>query len=86
MHADSFSHRKATARLRILNPDGTPAAQQQVRVRQTGHQFLFGCGAFDTVEIMKTQDEDRKTILQQSPPASCGRTTAKSRPGMRCIS
>ena len=23
MHADSFSHRKATARLHILNPDGT---------------------------------------------------------------
>ena len=65
MHADSFSHRKATARLRILNPDGTPAAQQQVRVRQTGHQFLFGCGAFDTVEIMKTKDEDRKAFLQQ---------------------
>ena len=29
-----------------------------MRVRQTGHQFLFGCGAFDTVEIMKTQDEE----------------------------
>ena len=23
MHADSFSHRKATARLRILTPDGS---------------------------------------------------------------
>ena len=36
-----------------------------MRVRQTGHQFLFGCGAFDTVEIMKTKDEDRKAFLQQ---------------------
>ena len=60
-----LSHRRADARLRILNPDGTPAANRAVRVDQASHQFLFGCGAFDTVEIMKTQDEKKKAFLQQ---------------------
>lgn len=57
MSMDPLSHRKANARLRILNPDGTPSAGRTVSVRQVSHQFLFGCGAFDTVKLMKTQDE-----------------------------
>ncbi len=63
--SESFAHRKAEARLRILNPDGTPAACQAVRADQVSHRFLFGCGAFDAVEIMRTQDEERKKILQE---------------------
>ena len=48
---DQLNHRKATARLRILNPDGTPAAGRSVRIDQVSHQFLFGCGAFDAVAL-----------------------------------
>ena len=51
---DRYSHRKAEARLLILKPDGTPAAGQTVRADQTAHEFLFGCSAFDAVEMMKT--------------------------------
>ena len=61
---DQLKHRKAEARLQILNPDGTAAANQAVRIDQISHQFLFGCGAFDAVELMRTQDEAKKTILQ----------------------
>ena len=60
-----LAHRKATARVRLLNPDGTPAANRSVRVDQTSHKFLFGCGAFDAVEIMKTPDENRRDFLLQ---------------------
>lgn len=63
MTAEPLLHRKVNASLRILNPDGTPAAGQQVRVSQVSHQFLFGCGAFDTVAMMKTQDEEKKAFL-----------------------
>ena len=42
-----LAHRKATARVRLLNPDGTPAANRSVRVDQSSHKFLFGCGAFE---------------------------------------
>ena len=62
---NQLSHRKAAAKLRILNPDGSPAAGRSVRVDQTSHAFLFGCGAFDAVEIMRTKDEQKRLFLQQ---------------------
>ncbi|MBR5344317.1 MAG: endo-1,4-beta-xylanase [Clostridia bacterium] len=62
---DQLSHRKASARLRILNPDGTPAANAQVQADQTSHQFLFGCGAFDTVALMKITDEAKRAFIQE---------------------
>ena len=62
---NSWKHRKAEARLRLLNPDGSPAAGRSVHVDQVSHQFLFGCGAFDTVEIMKTGDEKKRAFLQE---------------------
>jgi len=65
MHPDPFLHRKAAARLRLLNPDGTPAAYQSVQISQTSHRFLFGCGAFDAVALMKTRDEAQKAFLGQ---------------------
>ncbi len=60
-----LNHRKQTVTLQILNPDGTPAAGRKVRIDQTGHRFLFGCGAFDAVEMMKTEDEAKKKFLAE---------------------
>ena len=51
---EQFKHRRANARLRLLNPDGTPAADCPLKADQISHRFLFGCGAFDTVALMKT--------------------------------
>lgn len=65
MHTEPFRHRRAEARLRILNPNGTPATNQRVRISQVSHQFLFGCGAFDTVAMMKTQDAEQKAFLRE---------------------
>ena len=58
-----LSHRQATARVRLMNPDGTICAGQEVQADQVSHRFLFGCGAFDTVDIMKTQDPVKKAFL-----------------------
>ena len=56
---DALSHRKATARLRILNPDGTPAQNRPVSTNQTSHKFLFGCGAFEALAMIRAKtDED----------------------------
>ena len=60
----SLAHRRAETRLQLLNPDGTPAARQTVRIDQTSHAFLFGCGAFDAVALMKAQGAQR-TLLQE---------------------
>ena len=47
---NKLSHRKSTATVRVLRPDGSPVANERVRVRQTSHEFLFGCGGFEAVE------------------------------------
>ena len=60
-----LQHRKAEARIQLLNPDGTPAANRSVKVDQTSHKILFGCGAFDAVELMKTEDAEKRAFLQE---------------------
>ena len=62
---NQLSHRKSAARLRLINPDGTPASGQHVKADQISHKFLFGCGAFDSVEMMRTQDGEKKAFLQE---------------------
>ncbi len=62
---DQLSHRKADARLRLFKVDGTPLSEACVTIDQTGHRFLFGCGAFDAVALMKTQDEAQRAFLQE---------------------
>ena len=63
MSQNTLAHRKAEARLRILNADGTPAARQEVKADQTSHRFLFGCGAFDTVDLMRTENHEKQLFL-----------------------
>ena len=60
-----LKHRKARATLTLLNPDGTPAAGKTAAVNQVSSKFLFGCGAFDSVELMRTTDEKQKAFLQE---------------------
>ena len=62
---DQLKHRKAEAKLRIVNPDGSPAVNLPVRIDQVSHQFLFGCGAFDAVALMKTGDEAQQAFLKE---------------------
>ncbi|MBR5257654.1 MAG: 1,4-beta-xylanase, partial [Clostridia bacterium] len=62
---DPLAHRKATARLRVFKPDGTPAANLNISVKQTAHRFLFGCGAFDTVRQTNIHDEKEQAFLEQ---------------------
>ncbi len=62
---DQLSHRKADARLRLLKVDGMPLSEARVTIDQTGHRFLFGCGAFDAVALMKTQNKAQRAFLQE---------------------
>ena len=65
MGQDRYEHRKADARLQVLHPDGTPVSRRSVSVHQVSHRFLFGCGAFDAVELMKAQDVGEKAFLEE---------------------
>jgi GH35 family endo-1,4-beta-xylanase len=46
-----FEHRRAAAEIKLLFEDGRPIANQTVSLTQTSHQFLFGIGGFDAVEL-----------------------------------
>jgi GH35 family endo-1,4-beta-xylanase len=46
-----FANRKAAVELRILGADGTPLTNQDLQISQKSHQFLFGCGGFEAVEL-----------------------------------
>ena len=61
---DQLKHRKAEANLRVLRTDGTPAANQQVLIDQTGHDFLFGCGAFDAIALAMVRDGQHQVFVQ----------------------
>ena len=55
---EAYTHRKAAVRLQILDKTGTPLKKTSLRFEQTGHRFLFGCGAFDTMPYANGGAED----------------------------
>ena len=63
---DKFAHRKGKAVLHFRDREGRPLAGKAVEVRQKKHEFLFGCNAFDTLELCQENlDSERKEILQE---------------------
>ena len=61
---DPFSHRKAQTHIRLTRADGSPLIHEPVQIDQVSHRFLFGCGAFDTVALMQTEDPQHRAFLQ----------------------
>lgn len=58
----NYEHRKSTVTLTLLDQSGQPLKNQDLKFRQTGHEFLFGFGAFDAVERSReniTQEEQQ---------------------------
>ena len=53
MSTDRFAHRRSKAVIRLVDGQGAPLAGKKVTLRQTGHEFLFGCGAFDLLALTK---------------------------------
>ncbi len=56
-----IAHRKVNKRIRFVDKQGNPIANKEVRIRQTGHKFLFGCGAFEFVPFVNG-NEDLKQL------------------------
>lgn len=56
-----ISHRKVSKKVLFKDPSGKALAGKEISVRQTNHEFLFGCGAFDflpyvTMGVTELQD------------------------------
>ena len=72
----NLNHRKASVRLKLLKRDGTPAANQEVKIKLKTHKFLFGVGCFEAVEVASGRrltanpggdpvSDERKTLLTE---------------------
>ena len=51
MNQEKFAHRKSAASLSFKKPDGSPLSGEVVELRQKRHEFLFGSGGFDAVDL-----------------------------------
>ncbi len=61
---DKLAHRKGRAVLHFQDREGKPLAGKTVEIRQKKQEFLFGCNAFDTLELCRENlDGKRKEIL-----------------------
>ena len=47
----NFNHRKANISLKLVTESGKPAANQDVKIEQKRHKFLFGTGGFEAIEL-----------------------------------
>lgn len=61
--SNSYRHRRQTARVRVL-ADGKPLAGAAVHLAQQRHKFLFGCGAFEAVNLTPARSEAERSLYK----------------------
>lgn len=70
-----YENRYSTAKIRLTDANGTPLQNTEVNFELKNHEFLFGCGAFDTLMLgvkekpafLKLSDEEfeeKKAFMQ----------------------
>lgn len=63
---DSLQHRRGEARLRLVNREGSAAANALLRLKLKRHSFLFGTGMFDAIELCDPNTgEERREFLRR---------------------
>ena len=61
---DRFENKKAKQALLFTDVEGNPLRNRKIRADQISSEFLFGCGAFDTLEIVKPKSEESKAFFE----------------------
>ena len=59
-----ISHRKVKKQIQFVDAQGKPLANKQVKIQQTKHEFLFGCGAFDFIPYVLNGDDFHKQMTE----------------------
>lgn len=59
-----LASRKAKCRLHIIDAAGNPVSNTRLQLKQTNHEFLFGCGAFDTLPYVNQPKEEDVAFLK----------------------
>lgn len=63
---NDFVHRLGKKTMKLVDSTGNPISGKDIRIKLTKHQFLFGCGLFDTVEVAnKSVPSERLTFLEE---------------------
>ncbi|MCL2276314.1 MAG: endo-1,4-beta-xylanase [Treponema sp.] len=70
---DKLSHRKAACKISVQDVSGKAKAKQDLKIIQKSHQFLFGVGGFEAVELKggtpdgarQNIDDKRRNFLQE---------------------
>ncbi len=65
-----YEHRMGTRKLKLIGQNGKPVANTVVSIRQTKHQFLFGCAEFSSIpfannELNQEENERAKWIFKK---------------------
>ncbi|WP_024866943.1 endo-1,4-beta-xylanase [Butyrivibrio sp. FCS014] len=60
-----ISHRQFNKNIRLKDKAGNPVADQEIRLVQTNHSFLFGCGAFDFIPYVMKGEEEYKDLTDK---------------------
>jgi GH35 family endo-1,4-beta-xylanase len=68
MAARDYAHRKSAVKLRLNYRNGASVAKEPVKVRQIRHEFLFGCGGFDAVELAGGKPEGAPLSPEEAAP------------------
>lgn len=61
---DKLSHRKAKNLVQLIQ-DGKPLANAQFEIDLTKHEFLFGCGAFDSISYVTAKEAEKKAFFEE---------------------
>ena len=68
----SDSHRKLSAKIRIVDESGKAITRAIVKYKLTNHEFLFGCGAFDFVPYCTDMPADLLKFFTETKTANRG--------------
>ncbi|GLV13634.1 beta-xylanase [Alicyclobacillus hesperidum] len=63
---DRLAHRIGKCVIRLVDGSGVAVADQEVRIRQINHSFLFGAGIFDVVPFVnQSVPQEKLTFLEE---------------------
>ena len=60
----SISHRKINKKVLIKDASGNAITNAEISLKQTNHEFLFGCGAFDFMPLVWEGKEELKKPME----------------------
>lgn len=64
----SFEHRISKNTIRLVGDDGKPIANSQIKFNLKNHEFLFGCGAFDSLPATAGNDVFKSAFYEVGSP------------------